>query len=80
MGSRIPKQWAIELAAQKRIRDRIAQVQRQHQRLLKERVRVLHVGGLGWTKALATTNMDIGRTWEQLRALLLKLYSRKPLV
>lgn len=76
----LPKKWQAELAAQKRIRDRIAQVQRQHQKLLKERVRVLQVGGLGWTRALANTNMDIDRAWEQLRALLLSLYSRKPVV
>ena len=78
--TRIPSSWQRELAIQKKLRQRLTDVQRKHQALVKERLRILKVGGRGWASALAKVNIQIEREWERQRVLLLKLYSRKVVV
>lgn len=73
----IQKSWVKELAIQKKLRAQIAWQQRTHDGLLKERVRLLKVGGVGWASALSKTNVKIEQSWDRLRKLLLKLYTRR---
>lgn len=77
MRKTLAQKWQQELQAQAKLRKRIAAAERQHRALVQERVRLLKVGGPGWATALAKVNVQIERAWEQVRVLLLKLYSRR---
>jgi hypothetical protein len=74
--SRVPTKWQRELAAQAKLRKQIAAAERKHAALKREQVRILKAGGKGWVTAIGSTALAIDKTWEQLRQLLLKLYSR----
>jgi hypothetical protein len=77
---RLPSKWQRELAAQARLRKQIRVAEQKHAALLREQVRILKAGGKGWVTAIGTTALAIDKTWEQLQQLLLKLYSRPPVV
>ena len=76
----LPKRWQVELEAQRKLRVRIKETERVHSDLCKERVRILKVGGPKWPTALAKVNVRIAKTWDMVRVLLLKLYSRPNVV
>jgi len=77
---RLPSKWQRELAAQAKLRQQIKAAEQRHAALLREQVRILKAGGKGWVTAIGTTALQIDRAWDQLRQLLLKLYSRPPVV
>jgi len=77
---RVPTRWQRELAAQAKLRKQIVAAERKHAALKREQVRILKAGGKGWVTSVGTTALAIDRTWEHLRQLLLKLYSRPNVV
>lgn len=79
-GSKIPRRWQQELAAQARLRKRIAQTEKRFGQANLDAQRALREGGKGWTTRVGDAELRARKAWDDLRALLLKLYTRKVVV
>jgi hypothetical protein len=79
-GSKVPRRWQQELAAQARLRKRIAQTEKRFGAAQLEAQAALREGGKGWTTRVGEAELRAQREWDNLRALLIKLYTRKVVV
>lgn len=74
---KIPRRWQEELAAQARLRKRIAQAEKRFGQANLDAQKELREGGKGWVTRVGQAELRARDAWEQLRVLLLKLYTRK---
>lgn len=79
-GSKVPRRWQEELAAQARLRKLIAQKEKQFGQANLDAQKALREGGKGWTTRVGDAELRARKYWDQLRVLLLKLYTRKMVV
>lgn len=75
--TRIPQRWQAELQAQRTIRGRLHRAERRHQRLLKERDKIMKKGGKGWVNAIGQCELGIEKAFQDVRRYLRQLYLRK---
>lgn len=78
--NKVPRRWQEELAAQARLRKRIAQKEKEFGQANLEAQAALREGGKGWTTRVGQAELKARDAWEQLRVLLIKLYTRKVVV
>jgi len=76
----IPRKWQEELAKQARLRKQIAQAEKRFGQANLDAQKELREGGKGWTTRVGQAELRARDAWEQLRVLLLKLYTRKVVV
>jgi hypothetical protein len=79
-GSKVPRRWQQELAAQARLRKRIALTEKRFGAAKLEAAAALREGGKGWPSRVGQAELRAEKEWNNLRALLLKLYTRKVVV
>lgn len=77
---KIPRRWQEELAAQGRLRKRIALTEKRFGAAKLDAQAALREGGKGWTTRVGQAELRAEQEWENLRQLLLKLYTRKVVV
>lgn len=76
----IPRKWQQELAAQAKLRKRIALTEKRFGAAKQEAQQALRDGGKGWTTRVGNAEMKAQKEWDNLRVLLIKLYTRKVVV
>ena len=78
--AKVPRRWQQELAAQAKLRKRIAQAEKRYGQAKLDAQQALREGGKGWTTRVGDAELRAEKEWNTLRDLLLKLYTRKVIV